>query len=217
MLIVTFISDVEEPDMFTGIVTDLGEILSVENIPAGKRTRIRTSYDADTFDIGASISCGGVCHTVTAKSNSDDGNWFDVESAAETLALTTVSDWRAGQRINLERSLTLGAELGGHLVLGHVDGIATVVKREDHPDSVYFQFEAPKEAARFIAKKGSIALDGTSLTVNEVSGILFSVFLIPHTLEVTTWSDRHLGDRINLEVDMMARYAARLAEFSKTG
>ncbi|MET1414970.1 riboflavin synthase [Roseibium sp. HPY-6] len=203
--------------MFTGIVTDLGEILTVDDIPAGKRTRIRTAYDTETFDIGASISCAGVCHTVTKKANEADGNWFEVESAAETLALTTVSKWRAGQKINLERSLKLGAELGGHLVLGHVDGIATVVKREDHPDSVYFQFEAPRETAPFIAKKGSIALDGTSLTINDVDGLLFSVFLIPHTLDVTTWSERDVGDGINLEVDMIARYAARLAEFPKTG
>ncbi|GAB4512116.1 MAG: riboflavin synthase [Roseibium sp.] len=203
--------------MFTGIVTDLGEILSIEDIPAGRRTRIRTSYDTDGFDIGASISCSGVCHTVTAKENAPGGNWFEVESAAETLALTNVSAWTQGQKLNLERSLTLGAELGGHLVLGHVDGLATVVERRDHPDSVYFRFEAPVEAAPFIARKGSVALDGTSLTVNEVDGLQFSVFLIPHTLEVTTWSDRQVGDRINLEVDMMARYAARLAEFSKTG
>ncbi|KZM48896.1 riboflavin synthase [Labrenzia sp. OB1] len=201
--------------MFTGIVTDLGEILSIEDVPAGKRTRIRTAFDTESFDIGASISCAGVCHTVTAKDNAPDGNWFDVVSAAETLALTTVSDWQTGQNVNLERSLTMGAELGGHLVLGHVDGVATVTRREDHPESVYFQFEAPAEAAPFIAKKGSVALDGTSLTVNEVDGLLFSVFLIPHTLEVTTWSDRQVGDRINLEVDMMARYAARLAEFSR--
>jgi riboflavin synthase len=140
-----------------------------------------------------------------------------VESAAETLALTNVSDWKPGRKLNLERSLTLGAELGGHLVLGHVDGLATVVERRDHPDSVYFRFEAPAEAAPFIAKKGSVALDGTSLTVNEVDGLQFSVFLIPHTLEVTTWSDRQVGDSINLEVDMMARYAARLAEFARTG
>ncbi len=203
--------------MFTGIVTDLGEILSVEDIPAGKRTRIRTVYDTDTFDIGASIACGGVCHTVTAKANGPNGNWFEVESAAETLALTMVADWKAGQKINLERSLSMGAELGGHLVLGHVDGVATVVKREDYPDSVYFQFEASEETAPFIARKGSVALDGTSLTVNEVDGLLFSVFLIPHTLQVTTWSERQVGDKINLEVDMMARYAARLAEFSRNG
>ncbi|NVK32833.1 MAG: riboflavin synthase [Rhodobacteraceae bacterium] len=201
--------------MFTGIVTDLGEILSVEKVPAGLRTRIRTVYDTQTFDIGASIACAGVCHTVTAKANSSNGNWFEVESAAETLALTNVADWSVGQKVNLERSLTMGAELGGHLVLGHVDGVARLTKREDHPDSVYLQFEAPRECAPFIAKKGSVTLDGTSLTVNEADGLLFSVFLIPHTLEVTTWSDRKVGDAVNLEVDMMARYAARLAEFSR--
>ncbi len=201
--------------MFTGIVTDLGEILSVEKIPAGLRTRIRTAYDPDGIDIGASIACGGPCHTVTAKGRDDEGSWFEVESAAETLALTTVSDWASGTKLNLERSLSMGAELGGHLVLGHVDGMAKIVKREDHADSVYFQFEAPEACAPFIAKKGSVALDGTSLTVNEADGLLFSVFLIPHTLAVTTWSGRQEGDAVNLEVDMMARYAARLAEFSR--
>lgn len=202
--------------MFTGIVTDLGEILAVEKIPAGVRTRIRTAYDPDGIDIGASIACGGPCHTVTARGRDEGGAWFEVESAAETLALTTVSDWAPGMKLNLERSLAMGAELGGHLVLGHVDGLAKIVKRKDHEDSVYFQFEAPKDCAPFIAKKGSVALDGTSLTVNEVDGLLFSVFLIPHTLTVTTWNARQEGDFVNLEVDMMARYAARLAEFSGT-
>jgi riboflavin synthase len=202
--------------MFTGIVTDLGEILVVEKIPAGLRTRIGTAYDPDSIDIGASIACGGPCHTVTARGRDEGGAWFEVESAAETLALTTVSDWAPGMKLNLERSLSMGAELGGHLVLGHVDGLARIVKREDHEDSVYFQFEAPKDCAPFIAKKGSVALDGTSLTVNEVDGLRFSVFLIPHTLTVTTWNARQEGDFVNLEVDMMARYAARLAEFSGT-
>ena len=201
--------------MFTGIVTDLGEILSVTKIPAGIRTRIRTAYDPDSIDIGASIACGGPCHTVTAKGRDASGAWFEVESASETLALTTASDWAAGMKLNLERSLAIGDELGGHLVLGHVDGRARIVKREDHGDSVYFQFEAPEEFAPFIARKGSVALDGTSLTVNEVDGRLFSVFLIPHTLAVTTWSGRREGDFVNLEVDMMARYAARLAEYAK--
>ncbi|MFD1694643.1 riboflavin synthase [Roseibium aestuarii] len=202
--------------MFTGIVTDLGEILSAEKIPAGLRTRIRTTYDPDTIDLGASIACGGPCHTVVAKGRDDTGAaWFEVESGAETLKLTTVTDWAPGQKLNLERSLAMGTELGGHLVLGHVDGMARVTKRVDHADSVYFQFEAPRECAPFIAKKGSVCLDGTSLTVNEAEGCLFSVFLIPHTLAVTTWGARQEGDRINLEVDMMARYAARLAEFSR--
>ncbi|MEP0233291.1 riboflavin synthase [Roseibium sp.] len=202
--------------MFTGIVTDLGEILSVEKIPAGIRTRIQTVYDPDGIDLGASIACGGPCHTVTAKGHGTDGsNWFEVESAAETLALTTASQWAVGQKLNLERSLAMGTELGGHLVLGHVDGTARITKRTDHEDSVYFQFEASRDAAPFIARKGSVCLDGTSLTVNEAEGLLFSVFLIPHTLAVTTWGERQEGDLVNLEVDMMARYAARLAEFTR--
>ena len=202
--------------MFTGIVTDLGEILSVEKIPAGLRTRIRTAYDPSGIDIGASIACGGPCHTVTARGEDEDGTrWFEVESAAETLALTTAGSWAKGQKINLERSLAMGAELGGHLVLGHVDGTARITRRVDHEDSVYFQFDAPRDCAPFIAKKGSVCLDGTSLTVNEAEGTLFSVFLIPHTLAVTTWGSRQEGDLVNLEVDMMARYAARLAEFSR--
>lgn len=202
--------------MFTGIVTDLGEITQVEKIPAGLRTRIATAYDPDTIDLGASIACGGPCHTVVDKGRDADGQaWFVVESGAETLKLTTASEWREGMKLNLERSLAMGTELGGHLVLGHVDGTARVTKRVDHEDSVYFQFEADPDHAPFIAKKGSVCLDGTSLTVNEADGCLFSVFLIPHTLAVTSWSERHEGDRINLEVDMMARYAARLAEFAR--
>lgn len=202
--------------MFTGIVTDLGEVLHVENVPAGIRTRIRTSYDPDSIDIGASIACGGPCHTVTAKGRDAAGAWFEVESAAETISLTNVSTWIEGTRLNLERSLTMGAELGGHLVLGHVDGLARILKRKDYSDSACFQFEAPEDVAPFIAKKGSVALDGTSLTVNEVDGNLFSVFLIPHTLAVTTWGERMEGDSVHLEVDMMARYAARLAEFNRS-
>lgn len=200
--------------MFTGIVTDVGRIVSAQPIPAGLRTRIETKYDADTIDIGASISCAGVCHTVTAKGKNDGQNWFEVESAAETLKLTTVAQWHEGQRVNLERSLAIGDELGGHIVQGHVDGLAEIIERKDSPDSVYFRFRVPEEFARFIAKKGGVALDGTSLTVNEVEGDTFSVFLIPHTLEVTTWGERQEGDRVNLEVDMMVRYVARLAEFS---
>lgn len=201
--------------MFTGIVTDLGEIIAASDIPAGKRFRIRTTYDVTGIDLGASIACGGPCHTVTAKGTDDGGSWFEVESAAETLALTTASSWQVGQQLNLERSLTIGAELGGHVVLGHVDGTARIVQREDHPDSVYFRFEAPADCAPYIAKKGSVCLDGTSLTVNEVDGLEFSVFLIPHTLAVTTWDKRGERDLVNLEVDMMARYAARLAEFAR--
>ncbi|NRG18411.1 riboflavin synthase [Rhizobiales bacterium] len=200
--------------MFTGIVTDVGRIVSAQPIPAGLRTRIETEYDADTIDIGASISCAGVCHTVTAKGKQGGKDWFEVESGAETLKLTTVTHWHEGLRVNLERSLAIGDELGGHIVQGHVDGLAEIIERKDSPDSVYFRFRVAREFARFIAKKGGVALDGTSLTVNEVEGDTFSVFLIPHTLEVTTWGERQEGDSVNLEVDMMARYVARLAEFS---
>ncbi|MTI17377.1 riboflavin synthase [Rhodobacteraceae bacterium RKSG542] len=201
--------------MFTGIVSDVGRLVSVQPIAAGQRSRIACSYDADGIEIGASIACGGVCHTVTAKGRDGEQNWFEVESAAETLKLTTVSNWKEGDRINLERSLAMGDELGGHLVLGHVDGKAQIIERTEHPDSVYLKFECAPEFARFIPKKGSVALDGTSLTVNEAEGNTFSVFLIPHTLSVTTWSDRQAGDDVNLEVDMMSRYVARLAEFSQ--
>ncbi|MDD7908388.1 MULTISPECIES: riboflavin synthase [Pseudovibrio] len=200
--------------MFTGIVTDLGKITSVEKVPAGLKSRIACSYEANGIAIGASIACGGVCHTVIAKGVEDGKTWFEVESATETLQLTTVAGWKAGDNINLERSLAMGDELGGHLVLGHVDGTATIIERTEHPDSVYLKFECAEEFAKFIPKKGSVCLDGTSLTVNEADGNTFSVFLIPHTLSVTTWGDRKVGDKVNLEVDMMSRYVARLAEFT---
>ena len=199
--------------MFTGIVSDVGTILELEQIAAGQRAKIGTVYDPDGIEIGASIACSGVCHTVVAKGRDGEQNWFTVESASETLALTTVDRWKVGQRVNLERSLTMGAELGGHIVLGHADGTAEIVECKQYPESLYIKFECAPEFARFIPKKGSVCLDGTSLTVNEAEGNTFSVFLIPHTLEVTTWSDRHMGDAVNLEVDMMARYVARLAEF----
>lgn len=199
--------------MFTGIVSDVGTILELEQIAAGQRTKLGCVYDPDGIEIGASIACSGVCHTVVAKGRDGEQNWFTVESAAETLALTTVANWKVGMRVNLERSLAMGAELGGHLVLGHVDGKAKIVECRQHPESLYIKFECAPEFARFIPQKGSVCLDGTSLTVNEAEGNTFSVFLIPHTIEVTTWSDRHIGDEVNLEVDMMARYVARLAEF----
>ncbi len=199
--------------MFTGIVSDVGTILELEQIAAGQRAKIGTVYDPDGIEIGASIACSGVCHTVVAKGRDGDQNWFTVESATETLDVTTVKSWKVGKRLNLERSLTMGAELGGHIVLGHADGTAKIVECRQHPESLYIKFECAPEFARFIPQKGSVCLDGTSLTVNEAEGNTFSVFLIPHTLEVTTWSDRHMGDEVNLEVDMMARYVARLAEF----
>lgn len=198
--------------MFTGIVTDVGEVLSICEIPAGRRARIATAYDPDGIEIGCSIACGGPCHTVVAKGSEGGKKWFEVESASETLALTTVGDWKVGDRLNLERSLKMGDELGGHLVLGHVDGTAQIIDRQDHPDSRYLKFQTVPDLARFIPRKGSVCLDGTSLTVNEAEGTEFSVFLIPHTLEQTTWDSRKIGDQVNLEVDMMARYIARLGE-----
>ncbi len=203
--------------MFTGIVSDVGTVQAVAAAPAGRRTRIATNFDVETIAIGTSIACGGPCHTVVETGRDDDGQaWFDVVSAAETLRLTTAGDWNVGTRLNLERALRIGDELGGHIVLGHIDGLAKIVERQSYPQSVYMRFHAPGALAPFIARKGSVALDGTSLTINAVEGDTFSVFLVPHTLQETTWETRRVGDKVNLEVDMMARYAARLAEFAAT-
>ncbi|MBA1157261.1 riboflavin synthase [Microvirga mediterraneensis] len=206
--------------MFTGIVTDVGEIAAAEGAQGTlKRLRIHSSYDPATIALGASIACGGPCLTVVAVGAREGGCWFDVDAAAETLDRTTVGDWRAGTRINLERSLKIGDELGGHIVTGHVDGVATIVAKEsitagDDPwgPTARFTIKAPHALAPFIAEKGSVCLDGTSLTVNSVNDDMFSVLIIPHTLTVTTWGDRQVGDKLNLEVDLMARYAARLAD-----
>jgi riboflavin synthase len=211
--------------MFTGIVTDIGEVVSAEGAQGTlKRLRIHSSYDPGTIALGASIACGGPCLTVVAVGPREGGCWFDVDAAAETLERTSVGEWRAGTKINLERSLKIGDELGGHIVTGHVDGLATIVKREaitagDDPwgPTARFVIRAPSNLSAFIAEKGSVCLDGTSLTVNAVDGDLFSVLIIPHTLTVTTWGDRKEGDKLNLEVDLMARYAARLAEARRAG
>jgi riboflavin synthase len=204
--------------MFTGIVTDIGTVAAVKPLREGVGLRIDTAYDPKTIDIGASIACGGVCLTVTAlPETGSNARWFEVEAWEEALRLTTASEWRAGTRINLERALKIGDELGGHIVSGHVDGMAEIVAREDEGDAVRFTLEAPRALARFIAPKGSVALDGTSLTVNKVAGTRFDVLLIHHSLSVTTWGGRKVGDRVNLEVDTMARYAARLAEAAKEG
>lgn len=204
--------------MFTGIVTDIGTVVSVKRLREGIGLRIETAYEPQTIDIGASIACGGVCLTVTAlpEPGSND-RWFEVEAWEEALRLTTISQWRVGTRVNLERALKIGDELGGHIVSGHVDGTADILARDDEGDAVRFTLEAPRELARFIAPKGSIALDGTSLTVNKVSGTRFDVLLIHHSLSVTTWGERGVGDRVNLEIDTMARYAARLAEAAREG
>lgn len=202
--------------MFTGIVTAIGEVVEAERKgPSLKRLAIACPYEAEGIAIGASIACAGVCLTVISlEPKAETGCFFDVEAAPETLALTEVAGWNTGTRINLERSLKLGDELGGHMVSGHVDGLATIVGREDLGETVRFVFEVPHAYARFIATKGSVALDGTSLTVNWVEGDRFSVLLIPHTLEesVTTWGRRKVGDRVHLEIDQMARYVARLSE-----
>ncbi len=199
--------------MFTGIVTDVGEVTAVESRAEGlKRLRIACVYDPDTIAIGASIACSGVCLTVVTRGRDGNRNWFAVDAAAETLRLTTVGRWREGTKINLERSLKVGDELGGHIVAGHADGLAALVARENLTEMARLTFRAPPELARFIAQKGSVAIDGVSLTVNEVTGDDFSVLIIPHTLEVTTIGALAIGDEINLEIDLMARYAARLME-----
>ncbi|QDZ00921.1 riboflavin synthase [Nitratireductor mangrovi] len=202
--------------MFTGIVTDIGTVSTLQELPKGARVRVETSYDPATIAIGASIACAGVCLTVVALPEAgSNARWFEVEAWEEALRLTSAGGWRSGTRINLERALKIGDELGGHIVSGHVDGMAAIVGREDEGDAVRFTLEAPADLARFIAPKGSVALDGTSLTVNKVNGVRFDVLLIHHSLAVTTWGERGVGDAVNLEVDTMARYAARLAEAAK--
>jgi riboflavin synthase len=201
--------------MFTGIVTDVGEVLSVACPAEGlRRLSIACGYDRSSIAMGASIACAGVCMTVVATHPRDRGAVFEVEAAAETLAVTTVGQWAVGRKINLERALRVGDELGGHLVSGHIDGLAHVIERDARPEMVRFSYEVPQTLSRFIAPKGSVALDGVSLTVNEVDGRRFSVLLIPHTLSVTTLGDNRPGDTLNVEIDVMARYAARLIESS---
>ena len=195
--------------MFTGIITDIGTVTAVE-MRGDMRARIACRYDMAGVDLGASIACDGVCLTVIAKGP----DWFEVDISAETLDKTSIgaNGWAAGQRINLERALRVGDELGGHIVSGHVDGVARIVEARPEGDSLRLTFEAPAALARFIAPKGSVALNGTSLTVNEVQGNRFGVNLIPHTREVTTWGAAGVGDAVNLEIDTLARYVARLAE-----
>ena len=198
--------------MFTGIVTDKGEIF--ELVQEGDLTiRIGTAYDVESIDIGASIACNGVCLTVV-NLGASPRNWFEVQVSAESVSKTNIGDWSVGDPVNLERALKVGDEIGGHIVSGHVDGVATVTEVRDEGDSTRVMFKAPSDLAKFIAPKGSVALNGTSLTVNEVEGASFGVNFIPHTKEVTTWGLVKVGDRINLEVDTLARYVARLAEAS---
>jgi riboflavin synthase len=198
--------------MFTGIVTDIGEVLTVEPREGLHRLTLGCHYDRASIADGASIACSGVCLTVVAAGVDQGRTWFAADAAAETLNVTTVGNWRSGTRINLERSLKMGDELGGHLVAGHVDGIAEVMARAELTESARFSFRVAPGLACFVAAKGSVALDGVSLTVNEVSASTFSVLIIPHTLNVTTLGALRPGDRVNFEADLMARYAARLLE-----
>ena len=199
--------------MFTGIVTDIGEISDDQRLAGDlRRFVIASNYNHNTIAIGASIACSGVCLTVVETGFRDGRSWFAVDAAAETISLTTVRSWEKGARLNLERSLKMGDELGGHLVSGHVDGLATVLEREDLTGQARFRLAAPKGLSRFIAKKGSVALDGVSLTVNDVDNDEFSVLVIPHTLQVTTIGGWRKDTPVNLEIDVMARYAARLME-----
>lgn len=200
--------------MFTGLITDIGEILEIRQ-QGDTWLKIACSYDPETIAEGASICCSGACLTALERVSEGGRSWFSVEASQETLDKTTLGSWQVGTKINLERSLCLGDELGGHLVSGHVDGVGVITAIEAEGASKRFSFKAPEELAKFIAPKGSIALNGTSLTVNEVSGSEFGVNLIAHSLEVTTWGDAAVGDQVNIEIDMLARYVARLAEFQK--
>jgi riboflavin synthase len=200
--------------MFTGIVTDIGEITALTPTAQGRlhRLRIASRYDRAGIADGASIACNGVCLTVVGTGVAAARTWFEVDAAAETLAMTTARHWQVGTWLNLERALKIGDELGGHIVAGHADGIAAIVARDELPDMARFELRTTRELARFIAAKGSVTLDGVSLTVNTVHDVSFSVLIIPHTLNVTTLGGWHAGGEVNLEVDLMARYAARLSE-----
>jgi riboflavin synthase len=199
--------------MFSGIVTDVGELLAIEGPADGpRRLTVGCNYPAEDIGIGCSIACSGVCLTVIERGRANERTWFSVEAAFETLRTTTISGWQVGRRINLERALRMGEEIGGHLVSGHVDGRATLIERIDIAGTARFALRAPGELARFIASKGSVSLDGVSLTVNDVARDTFSVLIIPHTLKVTTLGDLSTGDETNLEADIIARYAARLLE-----
>ncbi len=197
--------------MFTGIITDVGRVVSVSG-SGDTRFEIETVYEPDSIDLGASIACSGVCLTVIDRGTRGDKHWFAVEASKETLDVTTAGNWQNGHSLNLERALKLGDELGGHIVSGHVDALAEIVNIRPEGDSQRFTFRAPKDIMRFVAPKGSITLDGTSLTVNEVDGDTFGVNLISHTQSVTSWGASRAGDRVNLEIDVLARYVARLKD-----
>ena len=192
--------------MFTGIITDQGEVTAVTGGDGGMRFAIRTGYDTKDIDIGASIACNGCCLTAV-ELRSDQ---FEVDVSHETFDRTTLGSWQVGQAVNLERSLKVGDELGGHLVSGHVDCVAVVGAIEPDGESTRFTFTVPNDFIRFIAEKGSVAIDGVSLTVNDVKDTTFGVNIIPHTSAVTTFGALSVGDSVNIEIDMLARYVARL-------
>ena len=203
--------------MFTGIISDVGQVIDIAQFGEIKRLKLASAYEASTIPIGASIANSGACLTVVGVEPRGAGSAIAFDVGAETLFVTTRGRWRAGDHVNLERSLKVGDELGGHMVSGHVDGVAAIVQRDDLGETTRFWFEAPGNLSRFVAPKGSVCLDGTSLTVNMVKGTRFDCLLIPHTLHATNWNERKMGDKVNLEVDMMARYVARLAETATWG
>jgi riboflavin synthase len=196
--------------MFTGIVTDVGQVKHLEK-RGDTHIVIATHYDVSTIDIGASISCSGACMTVVDKGSAKD-RWFAFTASAETLSKTTLGDWKVGDAINLERPMKVGDELGGHIITGHVDGLAEIKRVASEGESIRISLQAPVDLARYIVSKGSVALDGVSLTVNEVDGTKFGVNIIPHTSKVTTFGRQKVGARVNLEIDLLARYVARLVK-----
>ncbi|GAA5105025.1 riboflavin synthase [Bartonella jaculi] len=200
--------------MFTGIVTDIGCVEDVQSLKQGVRLGISTHYDMESLEIGASIACSGICLTIVERgSKQGTTHWFAVEAWEEALRLTNLAQWTKGTFVNLERSLRLGDEMGGHLVFGHIDGLAEIIDKKNEGDAVRFFLQVPTRLMPFIANKGSIALNGTSLTVNCVEDRIFDVLIIRHTLEMTTWGQAKIGDQVNLEIDQLARYAAKLSGF----
>ncbi|WP_375643171.1 MULTISPECIES: riboflavin synthase [unclassified Bartonella] len=197
--------------MFTGIITDIGCVEDVQPLKQGMRLKISTRYAIESLAIGASIACSGICLTIVERGlKQEDSNWFVVEAWEETLRLTNLAQWIKGTFVNLERSLRLGDEMGGHLVSGHIDGLAEIIDQKNEGDAIRFYLKVSRQFMPFIVNKGSIALNGTSLTVNCVEDCVFDVLIIRHTLEMTTWGQAKIGDRVNLEIDQLARYAAKI-------
>ncbi|WP_375665619.1 riboflavin synthase [Bartonella sp. TT121SHDZB] len=197
--------------MFTGIITDIGCVEDVQPLKQGVRLKISTHYAIESLAIGASIACSGICLTIVERGlKQEDSNWFVVEAWEETLRLTNLAQWTKGTFVNLERSLRLGDEMGGHLVFGHIDGSAEIIDQKNEGDAIRFYLKASSQVMPFIVNKGSLALNGTSLTVNGVEDCIFDVLIIRYTLEMTTWGKAKIGDKVNLEIDQLARYVAKL-------